>query len=154
MPQANRAFLSQDRVDQWLAEGCIQLEGEVLSLLPDGPAFRLESAVYFRSEVTGSEDAYGLCGTVKSLHAITALSGEHVPGSVVVGDNAYEVLDGFLGELVPGLVTTVTDGERALAALMRLHQGGSPDTPSARAQSNQPKKARNSRGARAGSSRS
>jgi hypothetical protein len=98
--RTNRAFFSQETVDQWLADGRVRLDGEVLALLPDGPAFHLESAVLFRAEVASGEDTHGLCGKVKSLEALALSSGEHAPGSVVMGDNAYEVLEGFLGELV------------------------------------------------------
>jgi hypothetical protein len=38
---------------------------------------------------------------VRTLTKIKETGGEHVPGSVVIGDNAYEVRDGFLGELLP-----------------------------------------------------
>lgn len=111
----NRAFFSQEAVDRWLADGLISLEGEVLGLLPDGPTFQLSSAVLFLREVASGKDPNGLCGKVKSLTAIEALSGEHALGSVVLGDEAYEVTDGFLAEVEPG-------AEDALAAL-RAWQG-------------------------------
>jgi len=97
----NRAFLAQDVLDLWLAEERVSLEGDVLKLLPQGPAFLLTSAVVFQAEVTTGDDPLALCGTVKTLPRISELGGEHVPGSVVIGDNAYEVRDGFLGELLP-----------------------------------------------------
>jgi hypothetical protein len=98
----NRAFFPQEAVDVWLAEGRVSLEGQVLGLLPNGPAFVLTSAVLFRSEVAAGDDSPGLCGKVKTLAAVEALSGEHASGSVVLGDHAYEVVDGFVGELVHG----------------------------------------------------
>ena len=96
----NRAFFPQDAVDRWLAQGSVSLEGEVLVLLPDGPAFLLESAVRFVAEVAAGHDGPGLCGKVKTLPAIEALHGEYDLGSVVLGDFAYEVVDGFVGELL------------------------------------------------------
>jgi hypothetical protein len=115
MSVSHRAFLSQELLDRWLAEGLVSLEGEVLGLLPDGPQLRLESAVLFRAEVASGEDPLLLCGKVKSLPAISELGGEHALGSVVVGDSAYEVTEGFLGELGP-----TGDGQHALAALTAL----------------------------------
>src|SRR4051812_21934115 len=100
MASSNRAFFPQEAVDHWLASDRISLEGEVLALLPDGPAFQLEGAVLFLSEVSTGEDTLDLCGKVKTLAAVSELSGEHAPGSVVVGDHAYEVLEGFVGVLV------------------------------------------------------
>ena len=97
----NLAFLAQETVDVWLAEERVSLDGEVLKLLPDGPAFLLTTAVYFQAEVSGCEDPHGLVGLVKPHAQLAELGGEHAPGSVVIGDNAYEVRDGFLGELLP-----------------------------------------------------
>lgn len=126
MVDTNRAFFSHELVGSWLASGAIRLEGEVLALVPEGPSFQLESAVLFKTEVArpdddAREDARGLCGKVKTLTAVSELSGEHVPGSVVLGDHAYEVLDGFVGELVlvPGLAG---QEHRALEALQALLQ--------------------------------
>jgi hypothetical protein len=122
MSVTHRAFLSQELLDRWLADGVVSLEGELLGLLPDGPTFRLESAVLFRAEVAGGEDPLALCGKVKSLPAISDLGGEHAPGSVVLGDSAYEVTEGFVGELQPA-----RDGQAALAALTALVQSSIPE---------------------------
>ena len=106
----NRAFFPQEAVDLWLAEGRVSLEGQVLGLLPDGPAFLLTSAVLFRSEVAAGDDSPGLCGKVKTLTAVEELSGEHASGSVVLGDHAYEVVDGYVAELMqegPGVPAAV-----------------------------------------------
>ena len=123
----NRAFLSQDLLDGWLADECISLDGDVLKLLPKGPAFLLTTAAYFQSEVTTGEDPLELCGKVKALAQIAELGGEHVPGSVVIGDSAYEVRDGFLGELLPehpdspgDVPAGVEHGRWALAELAKL----------------------------------
>jgi hypothetical protein len=96
----NRAFFPQQSVDSWLAEGTVSLEGEVLVILPEGPAFLLTSAVRFLAEVAAGEDGPGLCGKVKTLPAIEELQGEYDIGSVVLGDYAYEVVDGFVGDLL------------------------------------------------------
>lgn len=118
MSVSHRAFLSQELLDRLLADGAVSLEGDLLGV-PEGPSFRLESAVLFRAEVASGEDPHALCGKVKSLPAVEALGGEHAPGSVVVGDSAYEVTEGFLGELMPGQGRQ-GDGQQALAALRAL----------------------------------
>jgi hypothetical protein len=109
----NRAFFPQAAVDRWLAEGHVGLEGDVLGLLPDGPTFQLSSAVLFRAEVAASSDVPGLCGKIKTLSDIEAMSGEHAGGSVLLGDYAYEVVEGFLGELLDA-------DDRSAAALTKL----------------------------------
>jgi hypothetical protein len=116
---ANRAFFSQEAVDRWLADGLIGLEGEVLGLLPDGPSFLLSSAVLFRTEVAAGSDVPGLCGKVKTLPDIVALSGDHAPGTVVLGDYAYDVVDGFVAELLDAHGSST-----ALSALVQLANGG------------------------------
>ena len=35
------------------------------------------------------------------MEQVQALSGEHYADSVILGDNAYQVIEGFLGELMP-----------------------------------------------------
>jgi hypothetical protein len=111
----------QETLDVWLAEEHVSLDGDVLKLMsePDGPAFLLTTAVYFQAEVTTGEDPHGLCGKAKALTKVVELGGEHVPGSVVIGDNAYEVRDGFLGELLPEQGKP-RDGKKALKALSTL----------------------------------
>ena len=96
----NLAFMAQETLDVWLAEERVSLDGEVLKLLPDGPAFLLTTAVYFQAEVSTGDDPHGFVGLVKPYAKLKELGGEHAPGSVVMGDNAYEVRDGFLGELL------------------------------------------------------
>jgi hypothetical protein len=123
----NRAFLAQETLDVWLAEERVSLDGEVLKLLPqpEGPAFLLTTAVYFQAEVTTGEDPLGLCGKVKTHPAVVELGGEVAPGSVVIGDNAYEVRDGFIGELLPVHAESAgasepRTGRQALQALSTL----------------------------------
>jgi hypothetical protein len=115
---ANRAFVAQEALDLWLADGRVSLEGETLRLLPEGIELRLSSAVCFKSEVAGGGDAEALVGKVKTLEDVAALAGEHVTGSVVLGDNAYEVVDGFVAEL-----QDVAQAQDARAALVRLESG-------------------------------
>lgn len=112
--RANRMFFSQAVVDRWLEAGQVSLEGDRLSLI-EGPTFRLTSGVVFRAEVSSGEDPLDLCGRAKTLSEVEALQGDIVPGSVLIGDQAYEVVDGFLGELV-----SAADGGDPVQALSRL----------------------------------
>jgi hypothetical protein len=96
----SRVFVPQEALETWLSSGRVHMVGETLFL--DGQAFALESAVRFLSEVAGGGDEPRLLGRVKSLSQLEALGGEHVSGSVVLGDNAYEVVDGFLASVESG----------------------------------------------------
>lgn len=89
-----RVFVPQETLEIWVAEGRAQLHGETLTL-GDVP-MQLESAVRITAEVADGGDAEQLVGRVKTLSQIAELGGEHATASVVLGDNAYEVVDGFL----------------------------------------------------------
>lgn len=97
----NRLFVSQRRLDEWLTEGRVEMEGEVMTSLPEGSRFRLETAVLFVREVTGAGDPYGVLGKVKDLRQIAELGGEYAAGSVIIGDHAYDVIEGLVGEFLP-----------------------------------------------------
>lgn len=102
-----RVFVPQEALESWVAEGRAQLQGETL-LLEEVP-FQLASAVRFIAEVAGGGDAEELVGRVKTLAQVSELGGEHVTASVVLGDNAYEVIDGFLAQLASGTEQLTND---------------------------------------------
>jgi len=93
MPNA-RVFVPQEALEAWMGNGRAHMTGDTLFL--ESAPFQLTSAVRFVSEVAGGGDEANLVGRVKSLEQITELGGEHAAGSVILGDNAYEVVDGFL----------------------------------------------------------
>jgi hypothetical protein len=95
----HRLFVSQDVLDRWMVEEQVAVDGDVMTL--DGnQRFRLLSAVCFTEELTGEGDPHELIGRVKDLETLSELGGEHVSDSVLLGDNAYTVVEGFLGEPV------------------------------------------------------
>lgn len=96
---ANRIFLPQEALDAWLVEGKISLEDDLLTL-GDGSQLRLTAALRVLEEVAEGKDPHGLVGKVKTLEEIVGMSGEHCADSVILGDNAYQVAEGFLGEPV------------------------------------------------------
>ena len=93
----NRLFIPQLQLDVWLSEDRIEVEGEEMVTRPEGQRFRLTTAVLFKSEVTGEADANGLLGKVKDLEQLAEIGAEHYADSVIMGDNAYQVLEGFAG---------------------------------------------------------
>jgi hypothetical protein len=109
MAQA-RVFVPQDAVEGWLSEGRADLSQDLLTL--DGRRFQVSGAVRFVAEVSGAPDEARLVGRVKSREQLLALSAEHSGQSVVLGDNAYDVVEGYLlapegatagSDLMPGL---------------------------------------------------
>jgi hypothetical protein len=97
--QPARVFIPQEALEAWLSSGKVHMVGETLFI--EGQPFALEGAVRFMTEVTGGEVAYPLVGRVKTTKQVTDLGGESVSASVVLGDNAYEVIEGFLAGAEP-----------------------------------------------------
>lgn len=84
-------------LDVWLSDERVEVEGEVMVTRPEGQRFHLTTAVLFKEEVTGEPDAHGIIGKVKDLEQLAALGAEHYADSVILGDNAYQVVEGFAG---------------------------------------------------------
>jgi hypothetical protein len=118
----NRLFVSQARLETWLAEGRVEMEGDVMTSLPERNRFRLKTAVLFLEEVTGAGDPHRLIGKVKDLDQLASLGGEYAAGSVVLGDRAYNVVEGFVGEPLAERAAPVGED---LAAAMRSALGDS-----------------------------
>lgn len=95
-----RLFLSQEALDRWISDGRASIDGDELNDKETGQKFRLVTAVRFLSEVTGQADAANLVGKVKDVDQLAQLKAEHLRDSVVLGDNAYLVQEGFAGTLL------------------------------------------------------
>jgi hypothetical protein len=98
-----RLFISQGRLDAWSAEDRVRIEGDLMTLSGDGRSFRIRPAVRFL-KVAGADtqDPHQLVGRVKLLDELTRLGGEQFMESVIIGETAYDVQSGFLGEPTPG----------------------------------------------------
>ena len=94
-----RLFISQGRLDAWSSEDRVKIDADIMTLSGDGRSFRLRAAVRFlKVSSTGSADPNQLVGRVKLLDDLASLGGEQFMESVIVGDTAYDVQSGFLGE--------------------------------------------------------
>jgi hypothetical protein len=93
----NRVFFPQDCLDRWIGEARVDLIGPELHLKASSRRYRVVEAVHIVAEVTGVPDTYELVGRVKSHVFLAELGAEVLDTSVVLGDNAYEVVPGFLG---------------------------------------------------------
>src|SRR5699024_1349817 len=87
-----------------------QVWGDTLTL--EQCDFALTSAVRGVREVAGGIDENDLVGRVKTLEQVTALGGEICAGSVVLGDCAFEVVEGFVAlfTATPGAEAPSHDG--------------------------------------------
>jgi hypothetical protein len=96
-----RLFISQERLDAWTAEERIDVQGDVMTLTADGRAFTIRPAVLFTRVAGDDEDPNGLVGTVLDEGALDELGADHYMSSVIVGETAYDVQGGFLGDPIP-----------------------------------------------------
>lgn len=92
----NRVFFPQTALDEWIVLGSIELSGTELTILGEGRKYRLAEAVYVQREVSGSPDLHELVGRVKSVQYLDELGAEVVGTSILLGDNAYDVIPGWL----------------------------------------------------------
>lgn len=102
MAKQHRLFISQETIDRWMSDELIEIEGETMTVKADGAKFDLQTAVHFKEEVVSGQDPHDLIGKVKDLEQLAEMGGEHFGDSVVMGDNAYGVAEGFLGLPIPG----------------------------------------------------
>ena len=93
----NRVFFPQAALDEWLADERVDLKNDELSLKGEGRRFRIIEAVRVLREVTGADDPHELLGRVKSCAFLNELGAELLESSMIIGDNAYDVLQGFVG---------------------------------------------------------
>lgn len=96
-----RLFISQERLDAWSAEQRVTVDGDVMVLADGGRAFRIRPAVRF-VRVTGSDDdPNDLLGRVKAEADLDEMGADLYMSSVILGDVAYDVQSGFLGDPIP-----------------------------------------------------
>ena len=112
----NRVFLPQEALDAWMEKGRIEVEGEEMTLKPDGQRFRLKTALHFMEELAGGGDEEALVGKVKDLEQVVELGGEHAFDSVILGENAYTVVEGFVGEPVFDEEPAIASGDSLASA--------------------------------------
>jgi hypothetical protein len=93
----NRVFFPQTVLDLWVSDERAELRGEDLLLKREGRRYRIIEAVHVLREVTGGADPNELLGRVKTKAFLTELGAEVLEGSMILGDNAYDVVQGFVG---------------------------------------------------------
>jgi hypothetical protein len=124
----NRVFFPQEALDQWMIEGTIDLQGAELTILAEARRYRLLEAARIVREVTGAPDPHGLVGRVKSKAFLDEMGAEIVESSMILGENAYDVVPGWLGAPVGTFDEHVTSPARKRARAERATGGDEPKT--------------------------
>jgi len=94
---ADYLFVPQTVLDKWSEQGKVAVEGHVLTLLAEGKSFQLTSAVRFLKMEAG-DDIAKLLAKVKTTEALKGMGAEHYMDSVILGEVAYQVQQGFLAD--------------------------------------------------------
>jgi hypothetical protein len=100
----NRVFFPQAALDEWMAEDRVDLSTEELVIRAEGRKYRIVEAVRVLREVTDASDPNELVGKVKSKAFLAELGAEILEGSMIIGDNAYDIVPGFVGAPIGSFV--------------------------------------------------
>jgi hypothetical protein len=94
---ADYLFVPQSVLDKWSEQGRIAVDGNVLTILGENKNFALTSAVRFLKMEAGDDES-GLLSKVKTTDALKLMGAEHYMESVILGESAYQVQQGFLAD--------------------------------------------------------
>jgi hypothetical protein len=92
----NRIFFPQQVVDRWFAIGEAEMSGAELWIRSERTRYRVVEAVRIVREVSGAPDPFEMTGRVKTFGFVTELGAELLGDSMIIGENAYETVIGWL----------------------------------------------------------
>ncbi|MCU0692954.1 MAG: hypothetical protein MUF54_16270 [Polyangiaceae bacterium] len=101
----NRLFFPQEALDAWVISGVVELQGEDLVMKERARRYRLTEGARIVREVSGAPDDSELVGRCKTLFFLRQLGADILERSMIVGENAYDIVPGFLGAHVFGQET-------------------------------------------------
>jgi hypothetical protein len=97
----SRLFIPQDALDRWVAVGEAEVNGSELWLRSERRRFKLIEAVRVLGEISGAPDPFDISGKVKTVGYVTELGAELLGDSMIVGENVFETVIGFLAAPIP-----------------------------------------------------
>ena len=112
-----KLFLPQNLLEEWALSEKADLREGSLFVPAENATFPLEGAVHFTSLASGDDDQK-LLSKVKTHAQLAELSGEHMMGSVLLGETAYEVEDGFVVQVPDAAVASHSQDTDLLAAFL------------------------------------
>ncbi len=96
----NRVFFPQEALDTWVVSGSVDLHDQDLVIKSEGKRYRLAEGAHVVAEVTGEPDVAELVGKCKTLVLLRELGADILERSMIIDDNAYDIIPGFLGTLL------------------------------------------------------
>jgi len=91
----DKLFIPQSVLDNWVESGKVVFNDNILTLARENKAYTLTSAVRFLKLIDGDDKA-NLLGRLRTIEKLYELGAEHMSDSVILGDTAYEVQEGFI----------------------------------------------------------
>ena len=96
-----RLFLPEATLEEWAAEGRADLKDGKLFVDSSNAPFGVAPAVHFLRLVSGT-DAKHLLSKVKTSVQLEQMGAEQLSDSVIVGEDAYQVVAGYVAEVPAG----------------------------------------------------
>jgi hypothetical protein len=93
---AERLFISQTKLEAWVNDGKVTFEDNVLTILAEKAAYRLEPAAHITTLLDG-QDTAKLVGQTWTIADLENLGAEYYRDSVILRDTAYQCEEGFVG---------------------------------------------------------
>jgi hypothetical protein len=113
MTTKKKIFIPQEKLEAWVNEGKISMADNVITTLAGNRvSYTLIPAFKFVRLTSGDTDSEKLIGLVKTKDDIKHLKPDIFMDSIIIGDKAYEVEMGYIGNL------TVDDKELDDIALL------------------------------------
>ena len=106
-----KLFLPQKTLEHWSTENRADLQEGKLVVAETKQSHPLTPAVHFTKLASGNDDN-SLVGKVKTMSQLDALSAEHMMDSVLLGETAYEVVPGYVTDVVAPAVPAGKDGKK------------------------------------------
>ena len=94
-----KLFLPEKTLEEWsLSEKADLVEGKLV-VKETNSSHAVIPAVAFSKTVSG-DDTHSLVGRVKTSTQLAALGAEQLQDSVILGDTAYEVVPGYVADVI------------------------------------------------------
>lgn len=107
----NRVFFPQQLLDAWIADDRVDITGTALLLRDEGRRYDIAEAVHVLRDAAGGGDTNALLGKVKTREQLQDIGAEVFEGSMILGDDAYDVMPGFIGTPVGAAAETAPNAE-------------------------------------------
>lgn len=93
-------YIPHDKLEIWVSEGKISFSDNVITILSGNRvSYKLSPAYKFKKLTSGNDDSEKLLGKVKTKKDLKDLNPDIFHDSIIIGDRAYEVETGYIGNL-------------------------------------------------------